>query len=171
LQARLASHGDIVAPILRFCLAWMLLSSGLGAEPRVGVPAFSMPSLFAPDLLLQQLAPGWAWLRWAQIVIAVALLLGIYVRFFAALLIGLALLGIGLLGAGILSYVGALIGACIYLVLQGAGRYFLPLPLPAAPLLGPGDPVAARHRCRSQRARASQHLRSRRPARRSRATS
>ena len=151
LQARLASHGDIVAPILRFCLAWMLLSSGFGAEPRVGVPAFSMPSLFAPDLLLQQLAPGWAWLRWAQIVIAVALLLGIYVRFFAALLIGLAVLGIGLFGTAMLSYVGALIGACIYLVLQGPGRYFLPLPVPAAPLLGPLQAwLAAQPRPRAQ---------------------
>lgn len=137
LQARLASHGDIVAPILRFCLAWMLLSSGLGAEPRVGVPAFSMPTLIAPDLLLRLLSPGWAWLGWAEIVIALALLLGIYVRFFAAVLIGLAVLGIGLFGTAMLSYVGALIGACIYLVLQGPGRYFLPLPLAAARLLGP----------------------------------
>ena len=77
LQARLASHGDIVAPILRFCLAWALLSSALGAEPRVGVPAFSAPTLFAPDLLLMLLSPGWAWLRWAEIVISLALLLGI----------------------------------------------------------------------------------------------
>ena len=137
LQARLASHGDIVAPILRFCLAWALLSSALGAEPRVGVPAFSTPTLFAPDLLLMLLSPGWAWLRWAEIVISLALLLGIYVRFFAAVLIGLGILGLGLFGTPILSYVGALIGACIYLVLQGAGRHFLPLPLPAARLLGP----------------------------------
>ena len=151
LQARLASYGDIVAPILRFCLAWMLLSSALGAEPRVGVPAFSMPSLFAPDLLLQQLSPGWAWLRWTQIVIALALLLGIYVRFFAALLIGLAILGIGLFGTPILSYVGALIGACIYLVLQGAGRHFLPLPLPAPRLFGPLQAwLSAQPRARAQ---------------------
>lgn len=151
LQARLASHGDVVAPILRFCVAWMLLSSGLGAEPRVGVTAFSMPSLFAPDLLLQQLSPGWAWLSWAQIVIAAALLLGIYVRFFAALLIGLAILGIGLFGIAMLSYVGVLIGACAYLVLQGPGQYFLPLPLPAPRLLGPLQAwLAAQPRERAQ---------------------
>src|SRR3954447_8923208 len=114
LQARLASHGDIVAPILRFCLAWALLSSALGAEPRVGVPAFSTPTLFAPDLLLRQLSPGWAWLRWAEIVISLALLFGIYVRFFAAVLIGLGILGLGLFGAPMLSYVGVAFGACIY---------------------------------------------------------
>ncbi|MEZ5864473.1 MAG: cyclic nucleotide-binding domain-containing protein [Geminicoccaceae bacterium] len=149
LQARLASHGDIVAPILRFCLAWMLLSSSLGAEPRVGVVPFSTPSLFAPDLLLHQLAPYWAWLRWAEIGIALALLLGIYVRFFAGLLLGLAVLGIGLFGTAILSYVGALAGACIYLVLQGAGRYFPPLP--AAQSLRPLQAwLAAQPRQRAQ---------------------
>src|SRR3954453_780689 len=137
LQARLASHGDIVAPILRFCVAWALLSSALGAEPRVGVPAFSAPTLFAPDLLLRELSPAWVWLRWAEIVLALALLFGIYVRFFAAVLIVLGILGLGLFGAPMLSYVGVAFGACIYLVLQGPGRYFLPLPLPAAPLLEP----------------------------------
>ena len=151
LQARLASYGDVVAPILRFCLAWALLSSALGAEPRVGVAAFSMPSLFAPDLLLQQLSPGWAWLRWAEIIISLALLLGIYVRFFAAVLIGLGILGLGLFGSAMLSYVGALIGACTYLLLQGPGQYFLPLPLPAAPLLGPLQAwLAAQPRVRAQ---------------------
>lgn len=151
LQARLASYGDIVAPILRFCVAWMLISSALGAEPRVGVQAFSAPSLFAPDLLLQHLSPGWAWLRWAQIAIALALLLGIYVRLFAALLIGLAFLGIGLFGTAMLSYVGAVVGAATYLVMQGPGQYFLPLPLPAARWLGPVQAwLAAQPRARAQ---------------------
>ncbi len=128
LRARLASQGDLVAPIVRFCVAWMLLSSGLGAEPRAGVAAFSLPTLFAPDLLLHHLSPDWAWLRWTEIVIALALLLGIYVRLFAALLIGVAVVGIGLFGTAMLSYVGAVLGAGIYLLLQGSGRYFIPLP-------------------------------------------
>jgi NADH dehydrogenase FAD-containing subunit/uncharacterized membrane protein YphA (DoxX/SURF4 family) len=135
LQVRLASYGDFVAPILRFCVAWMLISSGLGAEPRVGVPPFSMPTMFAPDLLLHDLSPVWTWLQIAQIVTAFALLLGLYVRLFAAVLIVLAVLGIALFGAAMLSYVGAVIGASVYLMLQGPGRYFVPLP--AAPLLSP----------------------------------
>lgn len=151
LQARLASHGGIVAPILRFCLAWALLSSALGAEPRVGVHAFSAPSLFAPDMLLHELSPGWAWLRWAQIVIGLALLFGIYVRFFAAVLVGLAILGLGLFGTSMLAYVGVVLGAGIYLVLQGPGRYFVPLPLPAASWLGPVQAwLAAQPRQRAQ---------------------
>lgn len=149
LQARLASHGDIVSTILRFCLAWMLLSSGFGAEPRAGVPAFSMPTLFAADLQLQLLPPVWAWLHWAEIAIALALLLGIYVRFFAAGLVVLAVLGTVLFSSAMLPYVGALIGGSIYLVLQGPGRYFLPLP--AAPFLQPLQArLAAQPRQRAQ---------------------
>jgi hypothetical protein len=130
LQARLASYGDYVPPVLRFCLAWMLLSSAFGMEPRVGVERFSSPTLFAPDLELRHLGPAWAELRWAEVVIALTILFGIYVRFFAALLIILALLGAWLFGAAILPYAGALIGVCIYLVMQGPGRHFLPLPTP-----------------------------------------
>ena len=41
--------------ILRVCLAWMLLSSAFGMEPRFGVAAFTSPTLFAPDLELRLL--------------------------------------------------------------------------------------------------------------------
>jgi len=57
LQARLASYGDHVPRILRVCLAWMLLSSAFGLEPRFGVAAFTSPTLFAPDLELRLLGP------------------------------------------------------------------------------------------------------------------
>ncbi len=149
LQARLASYGDYVSPILRFCLAWMLLSSAFGMEPRVGVERFSSPTLFAPDLELRHLGPEWAWLRWAEVVIAMTILFGIYVRFFAALLIILALLGAWLFGAAILPYAGALIGVCIYLVMQGPGRHFLPLPTPPM-LLGLQSWLATQPRQRAQ---------------------
>ena len=149
LQARLASYGDFVAPILRLCVAGMLLSAAFGTEPRIGVASFSSPTLFAPDLELRLLAPAWAWLRWAEVVIALALLLGVYVRFFAMSLLLLALLGTWLFGMPMLSYVGALIGTCIYLLMQGPGRYFLPLP--AASLLnGPQSWLASQPRQRAQ---------------------
>jgi NADH dehydrogenase FAD-containing subunit/uncharacterized membrane protein YphA (DoxX/SURF4 family) len=149
LQVRLASYGDLVAPILRFCVAWMLLSAAFGTEPRVGVAPFSSPTLFAPDMELRLLAPAWAWLRWAEVVIAFALLVGVYVRFFAALLLMLALLGSWLFGMTMLSYAGALMGTCIYLLMQGPGRYFLPLPV--APLFaGPQSWLASQPRQRAQ---------------------
>lgn len=128
LQARLASYGDHVPRILRVCLAWVLLSSAFGAEPRFGVEPFTTPTLFAPDLYLSSLDASWAWLRWAEVFLALTILFGIYVRVFASLLIALCLLGFYLFGEGILAYAGALIGASIYLILQGAGRHYLPLP-------------------------------------------
>jgi NADH dehydrogenase FAD-containing subunit/class 3 adenylate cyclase/uncharacterized membrane protein YphA (DoxX/SURF4 family) len=131
LQARLSSYGDHVPRILRVCVGWILLSSALGAEPRFGVEAFTVPTFFAPDLDIAQLGANWAWLRWAEVVLGLTILLGIYVRLFAGLLILLSFLGAYLYGEALLAYVGAMLGACIYLVLQGPGRHYLPLPTPA----------------------------------------
>jgi NADH dehydrogenase FAD-containing subunit/uncharacterized membrane protein YphA (DoxX/SURF4 family) len=149
LQARLSSYGDHVPRILRFCLGWMLLSSAFGVEPRFGIERFTSPTLFAPDLLLSNLGPDWAWLRWVEVVIGLAILFGLYVRLFAALLIVLALLGAWLFGAAILAYAGALIGVCIYLIMQGPGRHYLPLPtLP--PFIGVQSWLASLPRQRAQ---------------------
>ncbi len=149
LQARLASYGDHVPRILRVCLAWMLLSSAFGAEPRFGIAPFTTPTLFAPDLLLRDLGPGWAWLRWAEVVIGLAILFGVYVRFFAAALIGFALLGAWLYGSAMLAYAGALIGVCIYLLMQGPGRHYPPLPTPTM-FLGAQSWLASQPRQRAQ---------------------
>ena len=130
LQAKLASYGDHVPRILRVCLAWILLSSALGAEPRFGILPFTAPTFLAPDLDLSQLGSEWAWLRWAEVVLGLTILFGIYVRLFAFLLIILSCLGGYLYGESILAYAGAIIGASIYLVLQGPGRHYLPLPTP-----------------------------------------
>lgn len=130
LKLRLSSYGGLVSPILRFCVAWALLSSAFGAEPRFGVEPFASPTLFAADLELQRAGSEWLWLRWAEVVIAVALLLGVYVQLFAGLLILLAMLGAWLFGEDILAYAGALIGVAIYLLTQGPGRFHPPLPTP-----------------------------------------
>src|SRR6202040_1174308 len=73
----------------------------------------------------------WHWLAWAEVVLGLTILFGIYARFFAVLLILMTLLGAGLFGEAILAYAGALIGAATYLLMQGAGRHFLPLPIPS----------------------------------------
>jgi NADH dehydrogenase FAD-containing subunit/uncharacterized membrane protein YphA (DoxX/SURF4 family) len=149
LQARLASYGDHVPRILRVCLGWMLLSSAFGMEPRFGVSAFTSPTLFAPDLELRLLGPDWNWLRWTEVVLGLGILFGIYVRFFAILLIVMTLLGAWLFGEAILAYAGAVIGASIYLLMQGAGRHYLPLPTPPF-LLGLQSWLEAQPRQRAQ---------------------
>lgn len=135
LQARLSSYGDHVPRILRVCIAWILLSSALGMEPRFGVEPFTSPTFLAPDLELNQLGSQWYWLRWAEVFLGLTILFGIYVRVFALLAIALSLLGSYLYGEAILAYAGAFIGANLYLLLQGPGRHYMPLP--TLPLLRP----------------------------------
>lgn len=128
LQARLSSYGDHVPRILRVCIAWILLSSAFGAEPRFGVEPFTSPTFLAPDLELNQLDDQWYWLRWAEILLGLTILFGFYVRVFAGLAILLCFLGGYLYGEAIMAYAGAFIGGNLYLVLQGPGRHYLPLP-------------------------------------------
>jgi NADH dehydrogenase FAD-containing subunit/uncharacterized membrane protein YphA (DoxX/SURF4 family) len=128
LQARLGAYGDAVAPVLRLCLAWVLISSAFGLEPRHGVERFASPTLFAPDLELGSLGGAWMGLRWLEVALALGFLLGIYVRCCAALLLLLTFLGLALFAADILAYAGALAGIGIYLLLQGPGSRFVPMP-------------------------------------------
>lgn len=128
LQARLSSYGDSVAPVLRLCLAWVLVSSAIGLEPRYGVERFSSPTLFAPDLELRPFGTAWMSLRWLEALLGLGFLFGVYVRCCAALLLLLVLIGMALFGADILAYAGALVGIGIYLLLQGPGSRFIPMP-------------------------------------------
>ncbi len=127
LQARLSSYGYLVAPLIRFCLAWVLISSAFGLEPRFSVEMSTSPTLFAPDLELS-VFPPMLWLRWVELAIGVGFLFGIYVRVCAAVLLVLALLGTLIFQSAIYAYAGALVGVGIYLLCQGPGSYFLPLP-------------------------------------------
>ena len=129
LQARLGSYGDSVAPILRFCLAWVLISSAIGFEPRYGIAQYTSPTLFAPDLELGLYGGGWQGLRWIEIVLGVGFLFGIYVRILAVALMVLALFGMVLFQQDLFAYASALVGVAIYLLLQGPGSYFVPMPV------------------------------------------
>lgn len=128
LQAYLSSLQAYASVALRFGLSWVLISSALGLEPRVGVPVFEHPTLLAPDLDISVLGPAWAWLRWFELGLGVGFLLGIYVR---VLCIGLMLL-IALTWMqfydAVFSYLPSYTGVAIYLFLRGPGHIFLPLP-------------------------------------------
>ena len=149
LQARLSAYGDIVAPLLRFCLAWVLISSAIGFEPRYGVEPFTSPTLFAPDLELKQYGAAWLGLRWLEFLLGLGFLFGIYVRILAVVLMVLALLGMVLFQQDLFAYATALLGVAIYLLLQGPGSYFVPMPVEPS-LLSLQTQLAAVPRQRAQ---------------------
>ncbi|MCU0735014.1 MAG: hypothetical protein MUF20_05750, partial [Methylotetracoccus sp.] len=149
LQARLGSYGDHVAPILRFCLAWILISSALGLEPRVGIERFASPTLFAPDLELSLVGPIGRGFEWVELLLGLGFLFGIYVRCCAAALLVLALLSTLLFQDAMFAYAGALVGVAIYLLMQGPGSYFVPMPTHPS-LLDWQERLAAQPRQRAQ---------------------
>jgi NADH dehydrogenase FAD-containing subunit/uncharacterized membrane protein YphA (DoxX/SURF4 family) len=128
LQVRLGSYGGYASLGLRIALGVLLGMAGTGLGPRVGTAPFVAPTLAAPDLELRLLGSGWGWIAWVEIVLAVCFLLGIYVRAAAAVLLGLAILGLFTFGPRMLDYLGLIGGAGVYLLLQGAGSYHVPMP-------------------------------------------
>jgi len=128
LQVRLASYGGYASLGLRVALFVLLGMAGTGLGPRVGTALFEAPTFAAPDLELRLLGPGWGWIAWVEIVLALCFLLGIYVRAAAVVLLGLAILGLFSFGPRIFDYLGLVGGAGVYLLLQGAGSYYVPMP-------------------------------------------
>jgi len=61
--------------------------------------------------------------------LAFLLLFGVYARATAALLIGLSTVGLFMFGYEMYAYIGLVGGAAVYLLLQGAGSYYVPMPV------------------------------------------
>ena len=128
LQVRLASYGGYAALALRISLFAVLGMAGAAIAPRHGTPWLTTPTLVAPDLELRSLGPGWEWIGAFEICLALCFLSGIYVRAAATLLLGLAIVGLFLFGGAMLGYIGLISGAAVYLLLQGPGSYYVPMP-------------------------------------------
>ena len=129
LQERFASYGEHAAIVQRFCLAVTLIMAAVGLHPRHGTQAFQAATLGMPDLELRLLDGDWGWLGLVQVLIAVALLFGIWVRVAAAATLVVIALGLELFGVAMLAYAGALAAAALYLLLVGTGRPYLPAPV------------------------------------------
>lgn len=128
LQAWLSSYGHVTAPALRFGLAVALILGAFGLNPRHGTEMMSAPVFIVPDLQLNYLDPFWGWLQWLQLAIAVLFVLGLYTRFVAAVFLGFLALGAVLFPYEIWAYMGIVAGAGIFLLLQGAGSLYIPMP-------------------------------------------
>src|SRR5436309_11112855 len=120
LQVRLASYGGYASLGLRIALFILLGMAGTGLGPRHGTHLFEAPTLAAPDLELRLLGPGWEWIAWVEIVLALCFLLGIYARAAAAVLLGLAIVVLFTFGPRMFDYLGLIGGAGVYLLMQGA---------------------------------------------------
>jgi NADH dehydrogenase FAD-containing subunit len=128
LQVRLASHGGFASLSLRVALFILLGMAGLGLGPRSGTALWEAPTLAAPDLELRLAGPGWEWIAWVEVILALCFFFGIYVRAAAAVTLALGILGFKLFGFWMIDYIGLIGGAASYLLFQGAGSYYIPLP-------------------------------------------
>jgi uncharacterized membrane protein YphA (DoxX/SURF4 family) len=129
LQQGLASYGEHAVFVLRLCLAITLIMAALGLHPRHGTQLCQAATLGMPDLELRLLDGDWGWLGLMQVLIAVALLLGVWVRVAAAATLVVTALGLELFGVAMLAYAGALAAAALYLLLLGTGRRYLRAPV------------------------------------------
>ncbi|HEX9757207.1 MAG TPA: FAD-dependent oxidoreductase [Nitrospiria bacterium] len=128
LQVRLASYGGYASLALRIALFVMLGMGAFGLGPRHGTQLGETPTLAAPDLELRLLEGNWFWLAGIEGTLAFLFLLGIYVRGAAAILLGLGVIGLFVFGYDMVAYIGLVGGAAVYLMLQGPGSYYIPMP-------------------------------------------
>lgn len=113
---------------VRIGLGVMLGMAAFGLSPRFGTGMFEAATLVAPDLELRRLPINLEWMAWLEAYAAVTLLLGVYVRLAALLVLALDLLGLALFGYDMLAYAGIVAAGPVYLLVTGAGRLALPMP-------------------------------------------
>lgn len=130
-QMEIRSNANIATVFLRYSTAIMLIMAVYGLNPKAGTSAIIAPTLAFPDLILSQ---NWLWLKWIELAIAVSLMLGIYVRVSSLLLLSASIFGVYLFGNAMIFYIGFVAGISLYLLFKGAGKWYIPLPVPA-PLL------------------------------------
>lgn len=112
--------------IIRQFLGFMLLFASVGALPRFGMDALGHPTLFIPEFdlrLLGTVGTEWLFISNIQLVIAIMLIVGIYVRYAAVGVLLLTLLGFKFFGIRMLDYAPHFIAPSILLLYFGNGHY------------------------------------------------
>ena len=125
IEARLAAPmaraaGDIGPLAIRIGLALMLALGALGLLPRAGVTAWAQPTFFVPDMQLS-LVPGWDLLAPIQLLLAVALAVGLGARIAGLAVIALSGVGLMAFGAPFLGYAPHFAAPGLMLVILGGG--------------------------------------------------
>ena len=126
LEEFLKRNAEYGALFIRWGTGIMLLISAFGLIPRRGNALFT-PTVFAPDLVVH-LSNIYSYLIIClEILIGIGLIIGLYVRLMTLLLFVLLIIGCYLFQQAMFPYLGFYLGIISYLLLQGGGRWYLPL--------------------------------------------
>ncbi|MGI9509128.1 MAG: hypothetical protein ACR2QJ_07255 [Geminicoccaceae bacterium] len=122
LAARAAAFGP---PLVRFGLAIMLGLGAVGGLPRHGTAMWTTPTLMTPDMQISLVGAGWAWLAYAELIVALCLLAGLATRAAALAVVFLAAMGFWAFGSPFLAYGPHFIAPALILLIYGGGALSL----------------------------------------------
>ena len=126
LFSPLATLAPWIGPLaIRQGLAVMLGLSALGGLPRHGTEFWSVPTLMVPDMQIALAGDEWAWLAYAEFIIALCLFLGVLVRLSALALVTLVGFGFWVFGFPFLAYGPHFLAPALLLLLYGGGALSL----------------------------------------------
>lgn len=128
--------GGLGPLFLRLAIGAMLLLAGTGGLPRHGTVRWVEPTLLVPDMQLS-LVPGWGWLAAVQIGVALFLMIGLYTRLLAFVVMGLVAIGLAIFDAKFIAYAPHFVAPALILLLTGAGRFSLDWAIDIARFLTP----------------------------------
>jgi uncharacterized membrane protein YphA (DoxX/SURF4 family) len=106
---------------LRFWTGLMLILCGLGLLPKSTHSLFQEPTLFAPDLLINQLPPQWHFLQWLEVSLGILLIIGFYSRWLGLTLFILVIASLMLFGEHMYHYIGFYSAISIFISINGGG--------------------------------------------------
>ncbi|MEO1192802.1 MAG: DoxX family protein [Pseudomonadota bacterium] len=110
--------------ILRVTLGLLLIAAALGLNPRAGTPYLTEPTLFVPDLELSAVTSLSTVIAGLELIVGVALLLGIYVNFASLIVILLTLFGLFVFGPQLmLGYAGHIAAPAFLLLIEDRDRF------------------------------------------------
>ncbi|MGI9420559.1 MAG: hypothetical protein ACR2RA_22275 [Geminicoccaceae bacterium] len=126
LFAPLEAVAAAIGPTLvRLGLALMLGLGAIGGLPRHGTALWTTPTLMVPDMQITLAGGGWAWLAYAELIIALCLLAGVFIRLAAIGVILLVLMGFWAFGTPFLAYGPHFIAPALILLVYGSGIFAL----------------------------------------------
>jgi uncharacterized membrane protein YphA (DoxX/SURF4 family) len=106
---------------LRLWTGVMLILCSLGALPKSTIPFFQEPTLFAPDLLINELPQHWHFLKWLEFGLGLSFIAGFFTRWLALILLVLIVLSLSLFGAKMYHYTGFYLAICLFLLMNSGG--------------------------------------------------